>query len=225
MNNGVKTFRHRQLALSMMIGAACHGGAAHAQTLDALRTALQDTKPILDLRMRVESVDQEPFAEESEVTTLRARLGFETGKAFSTALLVEGEGVWPVDGDYRSDNAVPTHLRNPVVADPEGYEINRLQLTNTRLPDTVVVLGRQRIVLDDQRFVGSVGWRQNEQTYDALRVINKSVPKLTIDVSYLNQVNRIFGPESPQGRYEGDNFLGNLGYQLPVGKLSGFAYL
>jgi hypothetical protein len=88
-----------------------------------------------------------------------------------------------------------------------------------------VVLGRQRIALDDQRFVGSVGWRQNEQTYDALRVINRSIPRLTIDVSYLNQVNRIFGPESPQGRYEGDNFLGNLGYQLPIGKLSGFAYL
>jgi hypothetical protein len=140
-------------------------------------------------------------------------------------LLVEAEGVWPVEGDYRPDNAMLTHLDHPVVADPEGYEINRLQLTNTRLPDTALVLGRQRIVLDDQRFVGNSGWRQNEQTFDGLRVINKSVPKLTIDVSYLNQVNRIFGPESPQGRYQGDTFLGNLAYQLPLGKLTGFAYL
>ena len=225
MSNEVKSFRHRRLALSMVIGAACHVTSGHAEVLDQLRTALQDAKPIVDMRMRVESVDQEPFVAESEVTTLRARLGFETGKVSGTSLLVEAEGVWPVEGDYRPDNAVPTHLGHPVVADPEGYEINRLQLTNTRLPDTAVVLGRQRIVLDDQRFVGNSGWRQNEQTFDGLRVINKSVPKLTIDVSYLSQVNRIFGPESPQGRYEGDTFLGNLGYQLPLGKLTGFAYL
>jgi hypothetical protein len=225
MNNRAKSLQHRQLALSVMIGAACHATVGHAAAPDQLRAALQDTKPILELRMRVEAVDQEPFVEESEVTTLRARLGFETGKVSGTSLLLEAEGVWPVAGDYRPDNAVPTHLAHPVVADPEGYEINRLQLTNTRLPDTAVVLGRQRIMLDDQRFVGNVGWRQNEQTFDGLRVINKSVPKLSIDVSYLNQVNRIFGPESPQGRFEGDMYVGNLAYQLPVGKLSGFAYL
>jgi hypothetical protein len=225
MNNGVKSFRHRPLALSILIGAACHTTVGHAEASDQLRAALQDTKPIVELRMRVESVDQEPFIEESAVTTLRARLGFETGKVSGTSLLVEAEGVWPVEGDYRPDNALPTHLGHPVVADPEGYEINRLQLTNTRLPDTAVVLGRQRIVLDDQRFVGNSGWRQNEQTFDGLRVINKSVPQLTIDVSYLNQVNRIFGPESPQGRFEGDTFLGNLAYHLPIGKLTGFAYL
>ena len=56
----------------------------------------------------------------------------------------------------------------PVVADPENYDLNRLQLTNSSLPGTVITLGRQRILLDDQRFVGNVGWRQNEQTFDAL---------------------------------------------------------
>jgi hypothetical protein len=30
--------------------------------------------------------------------------------------------------------------------------------------------GRQRIKLDDDRWVGNVGWRQNEQTYDAARL-------------------------------------------------------
>ena len=52
----------------------------------------------------------------------------------------------------------------PVVADPEAYEFNRLQLTNTSIADTTITLGRQRIMLDDHRFVGNVGWRQNEQT-------------------------------------------------------------
>ncbi len=77
--------------------------------------------------------------------------------------------------------------------------MNRLQLTNTSLPDTTLTLGRQRINLDDQRFVGNVGWRQNEQTYDGFRVVNKSIPNLTVDVTYFDQVNRVFGKESPVG--------------------------
>ena len=70
----------------------------------------------------------------------------------------------PLKSDYNSTTNGKTTY--PAVADPETYEINRLQLTNTRIPMTTVTLGRQRIVLDDQRFVGNVGWRQNEQTFD-----------------------------------------------------------
>ncbi len=59
----------------------------------------------------------------------------------------------------------------------------------------------------------------------ALRVVNKSVKNLTVDVTYLDQVNRVFGKDSPVGRYHGDNYLANVAYQLPLGKLTGFAYL
>ena len=34
--------------------------------------------------------------------------------------------------------------------------------------DATLIFGRQRIKLDDDRFIGNVGWRQNEQTFDAL---------------------------------------------------------
>jgi hypothetical protein len=102
--------------------------------------------------------------------------------------------------------------------------LNRLQLTNTSLPGTRVIVGRQRIVLDDQRFVGNVGWRQNEQTFDAIRIVNQSVPRLTLDVTYLDRVNRVFGPDSVQGRYYGDGVLANASYAMTSGKLTAFAY-
>ncbi len=124
-----------------------------------------------------------------------------------------------------SDNSVATKTTYPVIADPESQEINRLQLVNTRLPGTTVTLGRQRINLDDQRFVGNVGWRQNEQTFDALRVVNRSITGLTLDATYLNQVNRVFGKDSPQGRYEGDGYLANAAYQTQWGRLTGFGYV
>jgi hypothetical protein len=156
---------------------------------------------------------------------LRLRLGFETGKAWNTSLLLEGDAIIPIQDDYRADPAVATKLTFPVVADDEAYEINRFQLTNTSLPGTTMTLGRQRILLDDQRFVGNSGWRQNEQTFDALRVVNRSVANLVLDATYLNRVNRVNGPDSPQGVYKGDSFLVNAGYQTRAGKISAFGYL
>ena len=201
-------------------------GVAHADGLDPLKTAFGETKPLFDLRLRAENVDQDGIANDAHATTLRARLGFETGKAWNTALLVEGEGVLPIQDDYRPDPAIPSMTTYPVVPDAEAYEINRFQLTNTSIPGTTLTLGRQRLALDDQRFVGPVGWRQNEQTFDALRVVNKSVKNLVIDFTYFNKVNRLFGEDSPQGDYEGDSGLLNLGYQTKkAGKITAFSYL
>jgi hypothetical protein len=140
--------------------------------------ALGETKPIVDTRLRFESVDQQPFASKAEASTFRIRAGFETGKAWGTALLVEGVAIVPLQERYNNTNNGKTTF--PIVADPENYALNRLQLVNTLIPNTTLTLGRQRLVLDDHRFVGNVGWRQNEQTYDAFRVINKSVPNVTI---------------------------------------------
>lgn len=209
-----------------LAGLACISAShAMADGVEPLTGALGETKPIADVRLRTETVEQDGVAEDAHAITLRARLGFETGKAWNTALLVEGEGTVPLRDDYRPDPAVPSKLAYPVVPDPENYELNRLQLVNTSIPGTTITLGRQRIALDDQRFVGPVGWRQNEQTFDALRIVNRSVAKLVLDATYFNRVNRLFGHDSPQGRYEGDSALLNAGYQTRAGKLSAFAYL
>jgi hypothetical protein len=204
------------------LAAPCVTNAGDVKTI---RGAIAESKPIFDARLRYESVDQTPIDEEADADTLRVRLGFETGKAWNTSLLAEGEIVTHIGGSYRDDNAQPRNVSYPVVPDREGEEINRLQLVNTSLPGTTLTLGRQRILLDDHRFVGNVGWRQNEQTFDAVRIVNKPIPALTLDATYLNQVNRIFGPESPQGRWQGDGVLANAAYQFPIGKLTGFGYV
>lgn len=206
----------------LIVTALILSTSASATDFGPIGGAIGETKPIIDTRLRYEGVDQEPMAEDAEALTLRARLGFETGKAWNTSLLVEGEFVWPLISDYNS--TINGKTQYPVVADPENYEFNRVQLTNTSLSQTTITFGRQRVTLDDQRFVGNVGWRQNEQTFDALRVVNRSITNLTLDATYFNQVNRVFGKDSPQGRYEGDSFLANAGYQFPIGKLTAFGY-
>src|SRR5688572_6617018 len=207
--------------------AAVFGGAddARADAQSPIIGAFGESKPILDMRVRTETVEQDGIANNAHATTLRLRAGFETGKAWNTALLIEGEGVMPIGKSYRPDPTVPEMTAYPVVPDPEGYEINRFQLTNTSLPGTAITLGRQRIALDDQRFVGPVAWRQNEQTFDALRVVNRTVANLVIDATYFNKVNRLFGEKSPQGDYEGDSGLLNVSYQTKAGKVTAFGYL
>jgi len=207
------------------VGAFLAIGAAHADGLDPVWGAFGESKPIFDTRLRSEVVHQDGIPETGHALTLRARLGFETGKAWNTSLLIEGDANIPIQDKYRPDPAVADNLLYPVVADPEAYELNRFQLTNTSLPGTTLTLGRQRIGLDDQRFVGGVAWRQNEQTYDAFRVVNRSVTNLVLDGTYLNRVNRIFGDDSPQGDYKGDSFLLNASYQTKLGKLTAFGYL
>ena len=110
--------------------------------------------------------------------------------------------------DYNSTTNGQTQY--PVVADPADFAaINRLALINKSLERTTLTFGRQRIVHDDQRFVGNVGWRQNEQTFDGLRAQWGS-PKIKTDLTYASQVNRVFGPDSPQGKWEGDVVLANF---------------
>jgi hypothetical protein len=208
-------------ATAALMGVA---GAAQADSAQ-LQGAFAENKPILDLRLRTENVDQDGIANDAHATTLRARLGFETGKAWNTTLLVEGEGILPIQKKYRPDPMIASMTGYPVVADAEGYEVNRFQLVNTSLPGTTLTLGRQRIALDDQRFVGPVGWRQNEQTFDAFRVVNKSVKNLVLDATYFSKVNRVFGEDSPQGDFKGDSVMLNASYGFKLGKLTAFNYL
>jgi len=203
MNNNL---RGTCLAVGIALGAVAHA----------------EVKPIVDTRLRFESVEQDGVVQTADALTLRARLGFESGKVAGTALLAEGEFVRPIVEDYNS--TTNGNVAYPVVADPRSSELNRLQLSNSSLPLTAVTIGRQRITLDDHRFVGNVGWRQNEQTFDAIRVVNQSVPHMTLDVTYLDQVNRVFGRDSVQGRYYGDSVLANVSYDTRPGKLTAFAY-
>ena len=63
-------------------------GVAQADGLDPVKGAFGETKYIFDSRLRMEDVDQDPLPEDASALTLRLRLGFETGKAWNTALLV-----------------------------------------------------------------------------------------------------------------------------------------
>ena len=197
-------------------GALVLGSAASispAYGAETLAGAFREGDVIVDLRARYESVEQDGFTSEADALTNRLRAGFQTAPLKGTAFLAEGVVVDDLVDDYNSTTNGQTEY--PVVADPDDIAaINRFAVINKSLERTTVTFGRQRIVHDDQRFVGNVGWRQNEQTFDALRAQWGST-KIKTDLTYASQVNRVFGPDSPQGKWEGDVVLANFAYTLP----------
>jgi len=206
--------------LAVALGSAAWVAPSFAA--ESLGEALREGDAIVDLRARYESVEQAGFADEADALTSRLRAGFQTAPLKGTALLAEGVIVEDLVDDYNSTTNDQTQY--PVVADPTDFAaINRFALINKSLDRTTLTFGRQRIIHDDQRFVGNVGWRQNEQTFDALRA-QWSSTKIKTDLTYARQVNRVFGPDSPQGKWEGDVVLANFAYTLPIGTLSLFDY-
>src|SRR5690606_17745555 len=149
---------------------------------------------------------------EATATTLRTRLTFESGTYKGFGAVVEFDHVQEVDEvDYNTVPGAPVFPGSATVIDPEGTDLNQAYLSFAS-NESVYKYGRQRILLDNQRFVGGVGWRQNEQTYDGFSLNNKSFDKLNIFAAYVYNVNRIFGDESPAGDHKNQSILLNGKY-------------
>ena len=202
-------------ALTLLLVAGCFTAPAAAQTGP-------DFKPILDTRMRYETVDQDGFANNADAVTARMRVGFELMRG-DFAFLAEAEAVLAIENDYNS--TVNGRTGFPVVADPQTIGLNRLQVQYRVMPKTIVTLGRQRINLDDQRFVGSVNWRQDEQTFDAARIETMLPGGIAIDATYAWSDRTIYGIDSPFQAIGGDNVFASAAKVLGPVTVKGFAYL
>ena len=72
-------------------------------------------------------------------------------------------------------------------------------------------LGRQVLTLDDHRFVGHVGWRQDRQTFDAARLQMSPAEGLYLDMAYIYKRNRIFAEALDA---QAEDLLLNLSYKI-----------
>lgn len=200
-------------------------GALPVQAENSFTDALAGGKATADFRLRNESVRQANALDRANATTARLRLGYQTGEYKGFGVFVEAEHLTALGGEkYNSTiNGKPAYS---VIADPEFTEINQAYLSYSGIPDTTLKYGRQRIVLDNHRFIGNVGWRQNEQTYDAFTVVNRSLPDTMITGGYIYNVNRVFSGKSVVGDFRMKSPILNVSYKgLRAGELTGYAYL
>lgn len=216
----------RPLTLAAAISAAC-ATPAFADEPTSVAEALKAGDVTLSFRMRYEDVTvTNPGAEDgtADMLSLKTRLTYTSADFQGWGLGVEMDDVTHIT-DFEPEGAV--------IADPASTEVNQYFLSY-KFGKTATKYGRQRILLDNQRFVGGVGFRQNEQTYDAFSVTSTDIENLTLFAAYVTNVNRIFGEAATpdvqsKGQLLGDHdhktVLLNANYKfMPELSLTGYYY-
>ena len=66
-----------------------------------------------------------------------------------------------------------------VVVDPQKAMISNAEI-NYKINKTLVHVGRGQVNLDNQRFIGTVGWRQLERSYDSVFIADSTIPNLNL---------------------------------------------
>jgi hypothetical protein len=185
-------------------------------TFDEILSAITGGKPIMDVNLRWEYAKIDTFTH-SHAATVRTRFGYQTKPIYGVSGLLEGVNTSSPKPSAYFDGVESPNSQS-IVADPERTDINRVwaKFEKKEWAGLALKSGRQRIKLDDDRWVGNVGWRQNEQTFDAVRLqTNLGSEKLTAQYIYAWGVKRIFADKGPAGRrdYGPRSHFMNLAYQ------------
>jgi len=216
--------KYLSLATSACALLAFSFSPAQAEENDFV-TALKSGKPYAEARFLYETVDQDNISRAADASTLRTVLGYKTGvfEGFQADL-----GVFNIShlGPEHFDDGRNGHTLYPKVTDPRTTELYMANIAYTGVPDTTVIVGRQKIALDNQRWVGAPSWRQVPQTFDAATVENKSIKDLALFYGYVREQNRPASAQVANGAYHMDTHLFHAAYSgVRHLRLSGFSYL
>ena len=159
-----------------------------------------------DLRARMELADLDG-ADRSRANTFRTLLGLRTKPRYGLSGFVQLENNTAINNDRYFDTIHESNGKT-AIADPRHTSINQAygRYQSEELWGLDLTAGRQMIVLDDSRFIGNVGWRQNMQTFDSARAAsNLGVVGLRATFAYLWEVLRIFGDQGPPANRDFDS--------------------
>ena len=196
----------------VMVFAGSPAAAQDTQT-QSLADAISAGKGSVGFRYRYEYVgDDNPglVDDTAHASTVRLRLNYRTAPYRKFTAFGEFDYIGEILlNDFNNLSGDPGRGDYPVVADPKGPDLNQLYVDYDPSDSTKIRFGRQRILLDNQRFVGGVGWRQNEQTYDGITLNMDAAGNTSFKYSFINQVRRITGSDVPSGRHRVDAHLLN----------------
>ncbi len=218
---------YRTLLAASLLAAAISTPAA-ASGRDGAPAPASEPAPLQlewDTRLRHEQVDDDGFARDASATTVRLRLGLRATFGDGWSALLEGVGVASAGDRYNSGANGRTQY--PTILDPHVSDLNQAWLGwhNATFGAT---LGRQRILLDNQRWVGNSGWRQFEQTFDAIVLQWQPASDWTVRYDWLDRVHRVAGPDAINRlarERKLDTHLLNTAYVRGAQTWTGYAYL
>ena len=198
----VATQIHRRAAGLLILAAVslsqAVGAEAEREDWKSFAKALENGEWGVGLRYRYEDVQDDAFEKDGRASTLRTVLLYRSGLFHGLDLKLVFQNVSDLGlgedhnnlGAGDSNNGVTDR---PAIADPPRTDVYQAWAGYHGLPRTDLILGRQAIVLGDERFVGPVGWRQNHQSFDSFRLDQRSIPRTRVTYAYLLQVNTTSG--------------------------------
>lgn len=218
----------RKLLLLINVGSALLFLSLPAQAGNTPESLIKEGGFFGEVRYRYEFVDQNgpaPVTDEAKAGTVRTNIGFKTGKYQDFQALLEAQIVQNVGANDFNDT-VNGQTNFPVVADPDNEEINQAWLSWSGIEGAEIKLGRQDINLDNQRFIGTVDWRQNDQTFDSIVFNYSGIEKANLSYGYIGNVNRIFGDDNTLGDLDSTSHFANASYAFTDWlKVTGYGYL
>ncbi len=192
----------RWTQLLVTLAAAAVISPVFAEEPPSLGEAVTKGKISLNLRYRYEDVDQTGFDEPGKASTLRTTLGYRTLWWNRLSAMLEFENVVNVGFSNDHNNGGSGSLSNgvtdrPAIPDPPITEINQVYLDWKPLDSLPLRGGRQEIIIDNSRFIGNVGWRQNHQTFDGATAHFTGVKNLDLGYAYIARQRTVTGASRP----------------------------
>ncbi|HZF69547.1 alginate export family protein [Sulfuricurvum sp.] len=185
-------------------------------------TLFSDAKVNGEVRPRYESVDdQSNTKDKANAFTVRATLGLEANLLGieGLSMKVDGTTVQPIGGEHYDSGS--NGLLYDKVVDPEQTRFSQAYL-QYKYGKTVAKVGSQVINLDNQRFIGSVDWRQMMQSFDAAVISDSTIENLTLTGAYV--WGRAAVSDAPTA--DTDSVILNGSYKLsPMLKVTAYDYM
>ncbi len=175
-----------------------------------------------EIRPRYEYADvKDDGVDAGQALTARTSLGF-NAKLFGVDGL-SGYAELTAVSHIGLDKYAPDTAGYETILDPGMSRVSQAYLDYKRC-NTLLRFGRQMVNLDDQRFVGAVGWRQMPQTFEAATVVDQSVENLTLTGAYV--WNRLGITNLASHTHETSSVLLNAKYKVaePL-TITAFGYL
>jgi len=225
-----------KLYFSALFASALILATTTANAEDDLVNAVKSGTFDLNLRYRFEHVDddiRQPNGNrlrDADASTLRTTLGFKSGEFHSFSARLLFANVTEVGADDYNDGS-NGKTQYAAVIDPSGSDIEEAYIQYAGFENTKIKAGRQYITYRKapfHRFMGTVLWRQNWQTHDAVTIENTSLPDTKLRYAYSWNINRIFGDDAPGALsdFDSNSHMFNAQYSgISYGTLEAYAYL
>ncbi len=214
-------------AAALLAGGAflLSGQTSSSNAQDLLGVSFIDNvKPYLEFRPRYEYVDQEKTGKkDANALTIRTKIGVKIG----TVLGVNGLSavLEAIDVSALVDDYAPQKSNYETVKDPANTRITQAYVAYS-LGNYTFVAGRKYVIIDDHRFIGTIGWRQMPQSFGVLAVAGKPLPGLDFLLAGIYERKFIVDGGNMDWKLDKMPIVLDVNYKvIPQLRVKGFAYL